>query len=513
MSRTLLLLAAGLLVLAGLAPVGAMALRVEAADWAGLFEPRVQELLLRTFGLGLGSASLALALGLPFGWLTARTDVPGASLLRPLGMVPLLLPPIVLAMTWVMIVDLRGMTMTILLLGIGTAPLVALFAGRAAERIDARREEAALLVGGGRAVLAMELPLVLPPALCGACLAFVFAINDYALPDFVSSVGRKFSVYADEVFASWRLWKAPGRAVVTAVPLVLLSLLALVPALSLRRRGAMATVDSRFRAPRPLALGPWRWPALVFCLVFVALGALVPVGRLLFEAGGGHLPAGWSGETLRAAFARALELSRDNIASTLGYTTAAATLAVPAALVLGHAVQRTRAGWGLEALSILPLAVPGVLLGIGTIALWSRPLTADFYAGGGLVVLLLVGRYLAFPVLVSSGAVASLDPRLEDAARLAGAGPVRRLCAIVAPSLLPSLLGAWVLVFVLSVRELDAAILVPAANDMVMYRVFNQVHFGRSDFVAALALVVVFLILLPGLLWSLFARRRMELLP
>ena len=42
---------------------------------------------------------------------------------------------------------------------------------------------------------------------------------------------------------------------------------------------------------------------------------------------------------------------------------------------------------------------------------------------------------------------------------------------------------------------------------------FNQVHFGRSDFVAALALIVVFLIVLPGLLWTLFAKRRMELLP
>ena len=181
--------------------------------------------------------------------------------------------------------------------------------------------------------------------------------------------------------------------------------------------------------------------------------------------------------------------------------------------MLGHAVQRARAGWTIEALAILPLAVPGVLLGIGTIALWSRPSTADFYAGGGLVVLLLIGRYLAFPVLVSSGAVASLDPSLEEAGSLAGARPARRLVSLVAPSLFPSLVGGWVLVFVLSVRELDAAILVPAANDLVMYRVFNQVHFGRSDFVAALALIVVFLTILPGLLWTLFAKQRMELLP
>jgi hypothetical protein len=46
-----------------------------------------------------------------------------------------------------------------------------------------------------------------------------------------------------------------------------------------------------------------------------------------------------------------------------------------------------------------------------------------------------------------------------------------------------------------------------------MFRIFNQIHFGRDAFVAALALLLVFLIVLPGLLWSLFARKRLELLP
>ena len=69
------------------------------------------------------------------------------------------------------------------------------------------------------------------------------------------------------------------------------------------------------------------------------------------------------------------------------------------------------------------------------------------------------------------------------------------------------------LVFVLALRELDATLLVPAANHTAMFRIFNQIHFGRDAFVAALALLLVFLIVLPGLLWSLFARKRLELLP
>jgi len=490
-----------------------MLARIGPGDLSGLLDARTASLLGRTCMLGGGAVVIALAIGVPFAFFTTRTDMPAAGILRPLGIVPLLLPPLILAMTWTVLVDLRGATMTILLLGFGTYPLVALFTGRAWERIDARREEAARLVGGLRAAVCMELPLVLPAAACGACMAFVFAVNDFALPDFVSSVGPKFSVYADQVFASWQSAQSDGRAVATALPLVVITLLTLLPALALRRRGALATVDSDFQRPSPLALGVWRWPAFLFCSGIVTLGAIVPVTRLFFEAGGGTGKLGWSFERTSASFSRALESAGENLSATIGFALAAATLAVPVALVLGHALERWRRGRLLEWAVALPIAVPGILFGIGTIVVWNHDATRSFYAGSGLVVLMMVGRFLPFPALISSGAVASLDPRLEEAAELAGAGPATRLSRIVAPNLWPSLIGGWCLVFVFVIRELDLAILIPAANKVVMIRVFNAVHFGRDDFVSAMALLVVFLTVLPGLLWTLFASRRMEVLP
>jgi ABC-type spermidine/putrescine transport system permease subunit II len=84
---------------------------------------------------------------------------------------------------------------------------------------------------------------------------------------------------------------------------------------------------------------------------------------------------------------------------------------------------------------------------------------------------------------------------------------------IVAPALMPSLMGGWILMFVLAMRELDAAILVPAANDTVMFRMFNAVHFGRDDFVAALALLILFVTIVPGVLWRLFSSKELEVLP
>lgn len=616
-SGGLLLAAVVVFAILGLGPLAIMFQRLaaEPAALETLLTERTQTLLQRTGALGLGASAIALLLGLPFGFLVARTNVFGASAMRALGIVPILIPPIMMAMTWTMVLPLRGPVMCALILGLSTFPLVALFTGRAAERIDARREEAAAMAGGLGGILRMELPLLLVPALGGAVLAFIVSINEFALPDYVSAVGKKFNVYAGEIFSNWQVDGNEPRAIATALPLIVLTLLALIPLLMLRRRGGYGTVDGSFVAPERLDLGRARIPLTLFCLAVVTASSLVPVGRLLYESGGG--PRVFGGVSIRRAawtqgggaaqnmnqadpnasaaasapvidskartdavqasqraaliaagqspvagsdglvpqmpmrkvdmnapeikaaleaaqeddqsdfgggtqeylanfrksFSRAFELSRESLLSSLIFALIAASIALPVALVLGHAIQRGRGGALLEVVTLLPLIVPATLFGIGTIVFWNHEWTAAIYDSGALVALLFAGRFLAVATLICSGAVASFDPRLEESAHLAGAGPLRRLFGIVSPGVWTSLVGAWIVVFALSIRELDAAVLVPAANDTAMFRVFNAVHFGRDDFVSALALLVIFTILLPGLLWSLFSKSRLRILP
>ena len=515
-SDPLFALAIGALILFGLAPLIVMGWRlVSASEALGVLkDPRVMSLLGRTLGLGLSAAALAGLLGAPFGFLVARTKLPLGKLLGALGLLPFLIPPLLLATTWTQVTGLRGAPMTALLIGLSTTPIVALFTAKAAGRIDARREEAALLAGGRPALFAMEWPLIAPAVMAGCAFAFLFAIHDFGLPDYVSSVGPKFNVFADEVFAVWQVDQNAPEAVATAIPLVLMTLAALLPALVLMRRGSMATIEGNFEAPKPLDLGAGRWPAFLFCLGFVVLGAGVPLGRLLWEAGGG--PQGWSQVALGEAFSMAFELGRDDLRHSILFAFSAASLAVPLALVLGHRAERggRTARFGLPLLVLLPLAVPAILYGIGTVLLWNRGGGFELiYSSGVLVVMMIIGRFLCFPTLVCQSGVASLNPELEEAAQLAGISPVKRLLRVVAPPLLPSLAGAWTLIFVLAVRELDAAVIVPAAKQTAMYRVFNAVHFGHSNYVAALSLLVIFVVILPGLLWALFSKRRMEILP
>ncbi|MCY2961477.1 MAG: ABC transporter permease subunit [Planctomycetota bacterium] len=512
MSRPLLLAAVVAFALLGLAPVVVMVARVDGADLHAILAARSAALLGRTALLGAGAALIALVVGIPFGFLVARTDVPGAPLWRIAGVLPILLPPLVVAMSWAGMTTLRGGLATTLVLGLCTFPLVALYSARAFERVDGRQEEAALLAGGLRAALRAELPLVLPSALFAACFAFVLAINDFAVPDYVSSIGPKWNVYADEIFASWRSSRDTGSAVASALPLVLLTALALWPALEMRRRSLLTSFSGDFRAPGTLRLGFWRWPALAFVLAVLGVAAFTPLGRLVWESGGGA--RGFSAANMQASFARALELGRANLASSLTFALGAAVIAVPLGLVLGHALERSGTlGRRLAPLVLIPIAVPAILFGIGGIALWNHAATGAIYDSGWMAVLLFAGRFLPFAVLSCAAATAMLDRRVEDSARLAGAGPARRLVRIVGPALAPAVFGSGLVVFVLSMRELDAAILVPAANSTVLFRLYNAVHFGRDDFVAALALLVVFFVVAPGLLWTLFARRRLEILP
>lgn len=512
MSRPLVLLTAVTFALLGLAPIALMVARVGPADLALIANGRAWALLGRTLVVGGGAGGVALFVGLPFGFLTERARLPGAHVLGALGVLPLLMPPLVMAMTLTATTGMRGGAAIVVILGLSTFPLVALYTARALRHIDARQVEAARLAGGLTAALRLQLPLVLPSALAAACFAFTLAINDFAVPDYVSSIGTKFPVYADEIFASWRSDKHTGHAVALALPIVALTLLALLPALRLARHTRSDGLGSDFRGAERLPLGRASLPALMFALSVVSLAVALPLGRLLWEAGGGS--RGFELATLRAAFARALELARGNLRASLLYASAAALACGPLALVLGHALARARGrARATSYLVLLPISVPAILFGIGGIAVWNRPWTGAVYDSGAMAVLLFVGRFAPFAILALTSGAAALDPRLEDSARLAGAGPLRRLVRIVAPPLTPAILGGMVLVFVLTLRELDAAILVPAANNTVLFRLYNAVHFGRDDFVAALALLVVFFVALPVGLHVTFARRRLEFLP
>ncbi len=467
--------------------------------------------------LGGSSALVATLLGGGFAWLTFATNLPAARWLAPLGVLPLVVPPILVAMGFADLWPVAGFWPCALLLGVCFAPFVAVLGARGLRGADGRQYEAALLARGRLRAEAMLLRTTLPEFLAGAFLAFLFAVAERGVPEFLTVKGKTWHTYAEGVFRRWSL-RATGMGpqelqspVVAAVPLVLLIGATLALTLWLRARAG-----ERAAMPLPTRpLGRWRVPALLLPIVYLGAGVALPVVVMArWAMGSTQVGAPLSLETLRASFHGALTQAGGDLVHTLLVAAAAAVLALGVGLPLARAAARR---WRIvEHLSVLPLAVPAILLGIGFVHAFNGPhvaglyaATFDFYDSSAILVVAYAARFLPFAVLTLAGAARRVPASLEEAALLSGRGASARAWHIHLPLLAPAAASAATLLFVLGLRELDTAVMLPAGNETVVRRLANVVHFGGEDVGGALALVLLTVAVLVPVLVTLLTGRRL----
>ncbi|HVG94246.1 MAG TPA: ABC transporter permease subunit [Planctomycetota bacterium] len=481
--------------------------------------PRTLGLLWNSLVVAAGGALLALAIGWPVGWAVSRTRLPGRRLWVVLLAGPLLLPPFFAAMGVSTSVGraLEALGLTGGALQMGNAivvfagllfPIPAVLVGRALAGVPAGLVEAARIAAGpATAAWRVVLPAVLPAALAGTTFAFVTALCDFAVPDilgtFLTGGAVPVHVFATEVFLQWTKYGNAGRAVATGAPFVVVVLALLTLTARWARHSPAGTVGGAWR-PRPLTrLGPLGTAlALALVLGALVLGLGLPVASVV---GWGFSP--WRvPETIRATAGVAEDAGRW-LALALS-TTLVATAAGVAIARLG--LRGGRAGRFVAATAVaLPLAVPGMVLMVGTLLLWVPvPASPNALWKG---VLVLTGRTLPWAVLAATLALREADPGLEEAARLSGASRWTLAKRVWGPLAARGIVLSGLLVLVLALRELDAVqLIVPG---LLPVRIYDKVHFGRTADVADLSMAYLAILLVPALLAVLVRPRRGEAPP
>lgn len=478
------------------------------------------------------AALLAVLVGVPYAVLVARTDVACRGFLSWAHLAPLVLPPLLVGVAWSYLPFAAPPPVTSAPepsiwdgpAAIGRAggmfalcyfPLVVLFTSRALRRVPAPLEDAARLAAGPwRALRSVTLPLAAPTILASALFVFLFALEDFALVDFlnwVRPVGQRVGVYPYESFTAWTKSQGEGISTALGMPLVLLGIGLLVVIHRIVVRESHATVGSAFRAPEPWRLGRWRVPAAIAAFGLLVVSAGLPVGGLLVKSGEGGVDAWRRVWSLIAG----PESQSKELLWTLWFAGAAAVLSIPLAFVLAHHAARRGKVWPLV-LAFLPLALPPVFLGAGALRVWESSWLSFPLPGGGErnpfsdpdsprfgSVLVLVAKYVPFAVAAFWASFLSIDPKLEEAAASAGVRPLDRALSITAPLARPAAFAALVLVFVFSVREIDTLVL--HSSDTLMRRVYTMVHFSRDSQVAALCIIILAIQALPFAFLSLLA--------
>jgi iron(III) transport system permease protein len=468
--------------------------------------------------LELGAASLLVSIGLGFShaWFTVSRDAPFANVLAPLGVAPLVVPPIFIAMGFADLMPVSGFWPCAILLGTAHAPFVCVMTARGLRSIDGRGYEAALMLRGRARAELWLLRAIAPELIAGCMLAFLFTVADHGVPEFLTVKGKTWHTYAEGVFSRWTR-RAVGTTfadrqspIIAAAPLVLSLLATLWLALKLRARA-----DERgVRTELPVrSLGMWRWPSLLAPLLYLGAGIGVPVFVLVrWTMGSAQKAEPMSLAFAQKSFQKAVDQGLPDLMHSVWLAIFVALCVALLALPLARKAGRG-SRW-IEVACAVPIASPAILLGIGLILAYnSGPLAQlfgnGFYDGWGFALCGYVARMLPFAALTLAAQVRRVPLAGEDAARMLPRSPLARALRIHLPPLLPAAWSAAVLTFVLSLRELDLAVVLPAANATAVRRLANAVHFQHEDWSGVIALLLLSIAVLLPLLPSLIAGRKL----
>lgn len=525
LSRAPLWLALGFLALFLLLPLGQLAYEtVRGPDgftldaWRALSDDgNLGKQLLATLRLGLVATLLSLLLGGGHAWLTVATDLPGGRWLGPLGIAPLVVPPIFVAMGFADVFPADGFWPCAILLGIAHAPFVAVLAARGLRSQDGRAYESALLLRGpGRAGWWL-LRAIAPELLAGCLLAFLFTIADHGVPEFLTVKGKTWHTYAEGIFGRWTrrntgtTFAEVQSPITAALPFVVGLGCLLWAALRLRANAP----DRGVVRPLPIRpLGRWRWPALLVPTLYLGGGIVLPIvvlGRWVLGSAQRREPM--SLDFARQSFQKAIDQGLPDLLHSVWLALAVATAVLLLAVPLARQAAR-RWSW-LELAAALPAAVPAILLGIALVrSFHSGPALRQFgdrfdqswaFAAAGYA-----ARFLPFAALTLTAQVRRQSRSAEEAGAFVPRAPFHRALRLHVQPLLPAMWSAWVLAFVLALRELDLAVVLPAANGTAVRRLANAVHFQHEDWSGVIALLLLSIAILVPLLPSLLAGRRLS---
>ncbi len=503
-----------------------------------LFQSRfARQAVFNTLEAGLLSMLVSLVLGGGLALAIGLTDIRAKALLTFLALMPLLIPAQIAALAWLELIGpssflwqipgldypagsrnpLYGREGIVILMGVEHAPMVFLTVRAGLRALPDELVEAARAAGARplRLTFGILLPLLRPALLAGAALAFVSAIGNFGVPALLGIPGR-YTMLTTFIYQRLNGFgpSVLGEVALLAALLALLAAAGLAVQAAAARRGKLS-LERGGRVLQPFSLGARRWRVEAAVWGLLGLTGVLPLLALVNSSLAQALGVAVTLETATLRHYGDVLANQITARAFVNSTLLAALAAVSCLLVslpLAYlAVVRRRAlARLLTFVSDAPYALPGIVLSIACILLYLRPLPLleiGLYGSFWILAVAYLGRFLALALRPAISGVEQLDPRLEEAAQIAGAGGWRRLRDIVLPLAAPPAAAGGMLVFMAAFNELTvSALLWSAGNETLGVVIFALYDEGNSNAAAAVSVLTVIVTLAIALAATLFAR-------
>ncbi|WP_432223822.1 ABC transporter permease [Enterobacter wuhouensis] len=483
-----------------------------------LAEPQLPTMLGGTLQVGIGVALVSALIGFPLGVARGLLNLPLPRLWDVLFLIPFLTPPYIAALSWMLILQTNGYlqqltgislndllfskTGIVLVMALNIFPVVYFAVSRSLLASGQRLALVARVHGAsaGRAFWHITLPMLSPSLAAGMLLAFTLAIEEFGVP---AALGTRAGVLMlttdiEKKLADWPV-DLSGASMLSVV-LVFIALSAWAIQKKLTGHHDVTSITGKPTENAGADAGVFTLPIVVVMGAVGILAAILPGVSMALSGVLGTLSGGVSLENVTLSHYGALFSQQGDALSALGTSL---SLALATALFTGAlgllaswlvVVQKIKGRGVLDALSLMPAALPGIVVGVGLILLWNRPFwPVSPYNSWVILLLSYCCLLLPWPVRYVGSALRQLGGNLEPAARVHGASAFQALWFIVMPLVSPALLAAMLMVFAIASRELVTSLLLaPAGTQTVsvfIWRQFEQGSVGQGMAMATLTLL------------------------
>ena len=482
--------------------------------------PIYLEGLRNSFILAVSVTTLAMLIALPLAWISDRFLFPGKTLFSALILVPMILPPFVGAIGIKQILGQQGALNALLwhlglqdpanpvdwlgggqlwgvalMISLNLYPIIYLNAVAALANIDPAMEEAAENLGctGFRKFVRITLPLIMPGLFAGGTIVFIWSFTELGVP-LMFDFTRIASV---QVFNGIKdIGGNPFPYALVAVMLASSVLLYAASKLTFGRSAhAMMAKATSQGGPRRIGTLAGLACTALFALVFF-IAVLPHLGVILVA-----LSNNWYGTVLPESltlhhFEQALShnMALPSIQNSLKYAGLAVLLDLVLGVAIAYVVVRTNlvGRQFLDALAMLPLAVPGLVLAFGYLAMTQEGKLFDFLnpVRDPLILLVIAYAVRRLPYVVRSAAAGfqQTSVTLEEAAQNLGASPLRALRKVTLPLIAANLVAGGLLAFSFAMLEVsDSLLLAQRQQDFPITKAIYELYqlLGEGRFIAS----------------------------
>lgn len=484
-------------------------------NFAGLIA--YPQILLNTLAVSFAATVLALVLGFVMAWIITRTNVPGRRLFEQMMVVPYYLTPLLGALAWSLLGTpesgfinqaYRALGGSDYLIDInsaaGIAWVMALFEGSVAfvmigavmKSMDPALEEASQVMGASRirTMLRVTLPLVLPGVLGAAVFCFAEMLGSFAAA-LVLGLPSRFYVVTTAIYTLVQQY--PPKIPVAAAMGSSLFVVMFVMMFIYRRivlAGSYVTITGKAFRPRVNDVGRLRYVLLAICVLYLLCGVVLPLLTLFYasiQKIATAFPAAANFTTEHFRTAVTMNAATTALGNSLWLAFWTATLGVTLMGLIAWIVYRARlpGASAIEYIVMFPQAVPRLVFAFGMMWAWLI-FPIPIYGTLWLLLIAYLTVFLPLGVRTISGVMLQIDKSLEECAQMCGAGWGYRIRTVTVPLLWPGLIAAWLLLFVASIRELGASILLMGPHSKVITPSIVESWFASStELTAALALI------------------------